>query len=424
MRQWQWPPGVDDQIEIDGRIYTFTGHPAAPGIPYVQEGRYSTVYQVRAAGMTIGPDGKRQQELCALKVFKQALYWKRALAGPAGGLQDFASLPGLQVCNRTVLSSERYLMVLKHPNLLFAVLMPWIEGQTWSRVVQTKQPITQGDSVMLARSLAEILNGLSARGAAHCDLSGDNLIVQGLDTSTSLPSQVALVDVEQLSAPGLVRPDFLPQGSGGYAHRASGGLWDATADRFAGAVLLAEMMAWCDPITREAAWGDSYFAPDEMHTPCARYELLRRALVERGEWAVANLFERAWQSESLAACPTFQQWLNALPRTADPGPLKQGVADTIRSTAPGTTGTRKSSGPDNAGDSKQPQKRAQNAVKPAETGVPGAGQSTAPGAPGVKRSCANILARIFWIMFLILIGLGLAFLGSHLLYWLGQQVSF
>jgi hypothetical protein len=184
------------------------------------------------------------------------------------------------------------------------------------------------------------------------------------------------------------------------------------------------MMAWCDPITREAAWGDSYFAPDEMHTPCARYELLRRALVERGEWAVANLFERAWQSESLAACPTFQQWLNALPRTADPGPLKQGVADTIRSTAPGTTGTRKSSGPDNAGDSKQPQKRAQNAVKPAETGVPGAGQSTAPGAPGVKRSCANILARIFWIMFLILIGLGLAFLGSHLLYWLGQQVSF
>lgn len=344
LRQWHWPPGVDDRVEIDGRLYTFTGYPEAPGMPYIQEGRYATVYQVRAAGMTTGPDGSQQPELGALKVFRRPLYWKGALAGLAGGQQDFASLPGLQVCSRTVLSPQRHAMVLhEHPQLLNAVLMPWIEGKTWSQVVQTKQPITQVDSVMLARSLAEILNSLSAGDVAHCDLSGENLIVPGLNAGTSPPPQVALVDVEQMYAPGLVRPDFLPKGSGGYAHRASGGLWDATADRFAGAVLLAEMMAWCDPITREAAWGDSYFAPDEVHTPCARYELLRMALIKRDESAVANLFERAWQSESLAACPTFQEWLNALPKIADSDPPEQGVDDPVESTAPGAPGSTRSS---------------------------------------------------------------------------------
>jgi WD40 repeat protein len=132
---------------------------------------------------------------------------------------------------------------------------------------------------------------------------------------------VELVDLEGLYAPGMTRPQELSSGSAGYAHRqARGGLWGPEADRFAGAVLLAEMLGWCDPQVVQAAWGESYFAPQEMQQDTPRYRTLVETL-ERG-WGsnVARLFERAWRSDSLLDCPTFGEWMVALPLTPSPQP--------------------------------------------------------------------------------------------------------
>jgi WD40 repeat protein len=128
-----------------------------------------------------------------------------------------------------------------------------------------------------------------------------------------------LVDVEGLYAPGLPRPEVLPSGSSGYAHRtAREGLWGPTADRFAGAVLLAEMLGWGDESVREACYGETYFDPAEMPSvaqasACDRYQTLLSALARHYDQPVADLFERAWTSETLADCPTFGEWLVALP---------------------------------------------------------------------------------------------------------------
>jgi hypothetical protein len=128
-----------------------------------------------------------------------------------------------------------------------------------------------------------------------------------------------LVDVEGLYAPGLPRPEALPSGSSGYAHRtAREGLWGPTADRFAGAVLLAEMLGWGDESVREACYGETYFDPAEMPSvaqasACDRYRTLLSALARHYGQPVADLFERAWRSETLADCPTFGEWLVALP---------------------------------------------------------------------------------------------------------------
>ena len=304
-------PEINQELIIDGVTYHIAEHPAALGIPYGQEGRQAIVYQL------VTQDGRK----CALKVFKPR-YRLPGLVSLADQLTFFAELLGLQVCQRTVLIPHRHTALLhQYPDLTYAVLMPWIEGPTWVEVMlgggdPSGHPLTPEQSLALARALAEILATMEQRGLAHCDLSGPNLILPLLTQSpASNPSSpIALVDVEQLYAPDLKRPELLPGGSPGYAHKtAPEGLWSSNADRFAGAVLISEMLGWCDGRVREAAWGENYFDPQEVQRDSDRYHTLVTVLRERWRDGVAELFERAWHSETLADCATFGEWLVTLP---------------------------------------------------------------------------------------------------------------
>jgi hypothetical protein len=128
---------------------------------------------------------------------------------------------------------------------------------------------------------------------------------------------VALVDVEQMYGPSLNRPHLLPGGSPGYAHRtAPDGLWSPEADRFAGAILIAEMLGWHDAQIRGRAWGESFFDPDEIAQDSDRYLALHASLERCWGVNAARLLERAWRSDVLAECPTFGGWLIALPTKA------------------------------------------------------------------------------------------------------------
>jgi hypothetical protein len=307
-------PNVHDELIIDGVAYRIAEHPAAPGFPYGQEGRAGIVYCLQNPATA---------SKAALKVFKPR-FRTPALVSQAEKLAAFADLPGLTVCRRSLLTPQRNADLLRRePDLTYAVLMPWIEGPTWTEVMLEKRPLTPQQALDLARAFADILSRMEQNGIAHCDLSGPNVLLPMLagqtadrrpQTAYRPPSAVELVDVEGLYAPGLPRPEALPSGSSGYAHRtAREGLWGPTADRFAGAVLLAEMLGWCDPQVVQAAWGESYFDPQEMQQDTPRYRTLMAALERRWGSNVARLFERAWRSDSLLDCPTFGEWLVALP---------------------------------------------------------------------------------------------------------------
>jgi len=43
-------PQVNQELTIDNVAYRMAEHPAAPGIPYGQEGRQAIVYQLAAQG--------------------------------------------------------------------------------------------------------------------------------------------------------------------------------------------------------------------------------------------------------------------------------------------------------------------------------------------------------------------------------------
>lgn len=127
-------------------------------------------------------------------------------------------------------------------------------------------------------------------------------------------SAVELVDVEQMYSTKMDRPDALLAGSPGYAaHRTvHSGLWSAYADRFAGAIIIGEMLGWSDRVVVDKAWGESYFDQHEMQTPCERYFILRKSLESRWGSKVVELFSRAWDSQDLSSCPTFGEWLVVL----------------------------------------------------------------------------------------------------------------
>jgi hypothetical protein len=111
---------VSQELTVGNMVYRIAEHPAAPGqgIPYGQEGRAAIVYQL------IAQDGEKR----ALKVFEPR-YRLPALVGQATRIAPLADLPGLQVCDRTVLSARRYSGLLRqYPDLTYAVLMPWRAG--------------------------------------------------------------------------------------------------------------------------------------------------------------------------------------------------------------------------------------------------------------------------------------------------------
>ncbi len=67
-------PQVGEELAIDGSLYRTAEHPAAPGVPYGQEGRQATVYRLVA----------RSGESKALKVFKPRFRAPARLPCPRG----------------------------------------------------------------------------------------------------------------------------------------------------------------------------------------------------------------------------------------------------------------------------------------------------------------------------------------------------
>ncbi|MBE0335321.1 hypothetical protein [Paenibacillus sp. 23TSA30-6] len=302
-------PNPGDELIINGTAYVIGRHPVAPGLAYAQAGRQGIVYQLNAKSGA-------PHEAKALKVFFPK-FRIPAMVYQSEHMEAYGDIPGLQVCKRDVLTPERNgSLIAEQPDLLYAVLMPWIHGTTWFDCLTAQQQLEASDSLALARALAGIGSAMEQKGLAHCDLSAPNVMLPFF-SEVELPegtSAVELVDVEQMYSTKMDRPDALLAGSPGYAaHRTvHSGLWSAYADRFAGAIIIGEMLGWSDRVVVDKAWGESYFDQNEMQTPCERYYILRKSLEARWGSKVVELFSRAWDSQDLSSCPTFGEWLVVL----------------------------------------------------------------------------------------------------------------
>jgi hypothetical protein len=306
MARFDPAPRETISLEVGRQARSFRAmvHPAAPTFVHAMEGGKAHVYRIQ--------DTSTGAE-CALKVMKPR-FRESSLVERCEALDALKALPGMAVCERRCFTAHTAPATLaQYRDLEYAILMPWIEGQTWFDIVAAGlggSAISDRDAALsTASSFVQVLAALEEHGVAHCDLSAGNVVVE------TTRSEVALVDVEDVYKPELSPPGSVPAGTPGYQHRTSpAGMWRPDADRFAGAILLAEMLAWFDPDVRAAAAGESYFEPDELQKPgTARLGTLIRALREhRNGSALVGLLERAWTSDTLDACPPLSEWNRAL----------------------------------------------------------------------------------------------------------------
>ncbi len=291
-------------LHLGEHRYRVLPHPISPAFPYGQEGRMAVVYKLERELLTGQTNSYR-----AFKVFK-ASYRTPQIEIKAKELKQFGKFPGLQAAIRRVISPNNpiyHSLLAVYPDLAYSVLMPWVPGQTWSDIMQQKRPLSREQAWTLAWNVLYILRELEKRQMAHCDLAAANIMI---DWRGSNPV-VSLVDVEQLYAPGLTPPESLLVGSPGYMPQFDQEkLWGPLGDRFAGAILLSELLAWYHPDVIQHGNEQSFFTASEIHQTSERYQLMRQALRGWGD-VFEELFLRAWHASSLEECPSFQIWEQA-----------------------------------------------------------------------------------------------------------------
>jgi hypothetical protein len=290
--------GRDLQL-VDGtyRVLRETAFAVADEMAFARQGRKARVFKLE------GPDGSTY----ALKTFY------RGFSLPEYGaitvaLARYGDLRGLRTCRRRVVSDAEAAAV-GEPGLANAVLMPWIDGVPWAGVVEGRFPLADATCLEIATQTATVLALLEGHGLAHADVSSTNVVITGSEAG----SAVELIDVEDMYHESFADLPYVPDGSPGYAHpRNHGrGCRNQYGDRFAGAVLLSEMLVWHDPEVRASSSDVSVFSVAEVGHGGPKYAMVRRVLANRSA-PLVRLFDRAWDSPGPSGCPRLADWAEAI----------------------------------------------------------------------------------------------------------------
>lgn len=298
-------PHAGSSLRIQSAVYEFAPHPVLPDeVQHVVRERAS-IYQLRRRS-----DGA----LWALKVSHPG-YRDPRVAQHAAWLQRCAHLPGLQTAGRICLTRAVCADLLNtQPALEWAVLMPWIEGPTWAGFMADAQlsvVYTPQRAQELALTMAYTLWSLETHHLTHTDIAGDNVIVIS-------PTRIEFIDIDGMYQHGTPPPALPSRGWRGYQHRNldQRGNCRPDGDRFAGAILLTEMLTWWNPLVRALTEGDSLFerGPQEPADLWHKHLKAVRTTLRQIHPELRALFLQAWNANDLANCPDFSLWLMAILR--------------------------------------------------------------------------------------------------------------
>src|SRR5579863_4117268 len=293
-------------LSIASVEYQFMPHPIFANQVHVLEGSESFVYQLRDTA---------KDEFFALKVMKPS-YRGEYLARGAKELFSHQHTPGLNLCYRLCLTrATAPELIVKYPDLEYAVLMPWLQARTWAGLMRDRSAgpgYQPKHACSLVLETVRVLKYLEEHRMAHADIAGSNIFL-----SPDLVG-IRLLDLEGMYYEGGMRPQIVSRGSPGYRHRhlTGNGQWCLAGDRFAGAILVTEMLTWCDPVVRALTPEDaeSLFSPEELQTVGSQLWQAVRHTLFRIDGELLSLFDRAWASSVLLECPDFQTWMRCIER--------------------------------------------------------------------------------------------------------------
>ena len=295
-------PIPGDTLIVHGKTYSFTKASGVLGGVLFEVGKAARVYKLWC-------DNKPY----ALKVFFPE-YRSSRHVGNTKQIERYKHLPGLRAAARHCFTKEEYPEIInRFSSFEYAVLMPWIEGRSWSNIVGKKNPVTPEQSLSLARALASALAALDHNQIAHCDISSGNFVF------TNDFRDVEFVDIEEIYSDGFIKPKPLPVGSDGYALEwvVNDGYWAVDADKFAAGILITEILCWQFSNVRASAEGDTLFASGEFGHNSKRFKLISQCmsslpLPNTNLGKLIRLFDKTWHSRTLKECPNIHEWEKAL----------------------------------------------------------------------------------------------------------------
>lgn len=299
-------PGCGTLLNIASIEYECMPHPIYANHVFMLEGSEAFIYQLRDT---------KQKNLWALKVMKPS-YRGEYVSRSAKELFSHCRMPGLQLGYRLCLTRESApATVAAYPDLENAVIMPWLQATTWAGLMQDKSagPAYSPERARrLALETVRVLHYLEEHHMAHTDIAGNNVFLSSDRTA------IQLLDLEGMYYETAYPPPLRSRGSPGYQHRhlTHDEPWHYAGDRFAGAILLTEMLTWCDSVVRALtpANAESLFQLEELQTvDFPLWHAVRNSLYAI-DMPVLRLFDQAWASSHLRECPDFFTWRQCLER--------------------------------------------------------------------------------------------------------------
>jgi hypothetical protein len=301
----KFDPVLHERYVLGGEEYIVQPHPQLPHTRYAATGAKGTVYKLKQ---------KRDQQVYGLKVFR-AKYRNAGLLNAFEQLRVVQNYEGMMAARRIIIQPGDPL-AQEYADLQFAMLMPWVHGQTWFDLLlagASQQRLYRPEKgVDLCKRFLTVMEGLENSGFAHTDIAPGNVMFETVQIDTQL------LDLEDLYGPSASRPARENTGQDGYRHQSADRgktLWCAEGDRYASAVMAAEILIMSEPSLARGASDTGYFAGNcKSPESQKRYERASDYLRSLAP-DFAEVFKDSWWQDSLERCPKIAE-LRAAASTA------------------------------------------------------------------------------------------------------------
>jgi serine/threonine protein kinase len=214
-------------------------------------------------------------------------------------------------------------LIQQYPVLRNAIVMPWFDlpqvDQVRVALNGKNSLIEQNKCKHFGQLLADTLAQLEKLGIAHGDIASSNVL---LDWDQN---ELYIIDIEDMYHASLSQPMTTQMsigGTGGYRFNNAFSSWQAEADRFAGAILISELLTLSNEECQEVSAEESYFHQDNLDMRdfegvndrrfATLYEELSQVSIN-----ARNHLKAAWlNTTDITKLPTLQQWSDAIGKSS------------------------------------------------------------------------------------------------------------
>lgn len=304
---------VNTELTIRGQKYSFVTMPNQ-GIYIDSTGGSATIYKLKHI---------TTNKTFALKVF-HIEYRDAYLRRNFDFIQEeLATIPMFAWVTHRILINENddRNLILEFPELRNSILMPWIDLPTADQIRsllsgKRQTPTSTAKCRALAQLLADSLYQLEQKGFAHGDISSTNVLIDW-----ERP-ELYIIDIEDMFHSTLKQPGTLVQSKGGtdgYRFFDDFTSWQPCADRFAGALLICELLTLDNPDCQQASAEESYFVQRDIDERTfdglnnERIQALTDALSQLTNGiALATALDSAWTKMEIREIPSLSNWVSLL----------------------------------------------------------------------------------------------------------------